>query len=438
MPTGGPRRAPDTWASTTAATGPPRLSRPCDLIDAGEPVRHGASGPVLSVAPPTVPGMRLLHTSDWHIGRSLHGTDLLAEQEQVLGGLADVVAAESVDVVLVAGDVYARAVPSADAQAVLSRVVARLRRAGATVVLTPGNHDSARRLGTFSELLAVGGLHVRAETPRLDEPVLLSDGHGDVAIYGLPYLEPEVARFELGLPDARSHEAVLAEAMDRVRADLFLRPGTRSVVLAHAFVGGGQPSESERDISVGGVDLVPAAVFDGVDYVALGHLHRPQTLTPRLRYSGSPLAYSFGEAGQQKQAWLVELDATGLADVRAAPLPTPRPLTLLTGTLEDLLSDPAHAGAEQSFVSARLTDAVRPTDPMRRLQARFPYCVHLEWTGNTATGDGSSYRERIRGLQDDEIVAEFVRSVRGVPAGPAERELLSRALRVADREAAAR
>src|SRR5215208_6964550 len=168
--------------------------------------------------------MRLLHTSDWHIGRSLHGTDLLAEQEAVLGALAEVVAAESVDVVLVAGDVYDRAVPSADATAVLSRVVAKLRRAGAVVVLTPGNHDSARRLGTFSELLAAGGLHVRAETQKIDEPVLLADEHGDVAVYGLPYLEPEVARFELGLAGreagaARSHEAVLAEAMDRVRAD---------------------------------------------------------------------------------------------------------------------------------------------------------------------------------------------------------------------------
>ena len=151
--------------------------------------------------------MRLLHTSDWHIGRSLHGTDLLAEQEAVLGALADVVAAESVDVVLVAGDVYDRAVPSADATAVLGRVVAKLRRAGAVVVLTPGNHDSARRLGAFSELLAVGGLHVRAETSRLDEPVLLADAHGDVAVYGLPFLEPEIARFELGVTTARSHEA---------------------------------------------------------------------------------------------------------------------------------------------------------------------------------------------------------------------------------------
>jgi exonuclease SbcD len=379
--------------------------------------------------------MRLLHTSDWHIGRSLHGTDLLAEQEQVLGGLAGVVAAEGVDVVLVAGDVYDRAVPSADATAVLSRVVAKLRRAGATVVLTPGNHDSARRLGAFSELLAVGGLHVRAETQKLDEPLLFADEHGDVAIYGLPYLEPEVARFELGLPGARSHEAVLAEAMNRVRADLFLRPGARSVVLAHAFVGGGQPSDSERDISVGGVDLVPAVVFDGVDYVALGHLHRPQTLSPRVRYSGSPLAYSFGEAGQQKQAWLFDLDATGLAEVRAVPLPTPRGLAVLTGELEELLADPAHAAVEEHFISARLTDAVRPSDPMRRLQTRFAHCVHLEWSGSAASTDTRSYQQRVSGRSDLDVVGEFVSHVRSVPATSAERELLGRALSAAGREA---
>jgi exonuclease SbcD len=382
--------------------------------------------------------MRLLHTSDWHIGRSLHGTDLLAEQEAVLSGLADVVRAESVDVVLVAGDVYDRAVPSADATAVLSRVIAALRRAGATVVLTPGNHDSARRLGTFSELLAAGGLHVRAETQKVDEPVLLADEHGDVAIYGLPFLEPEVARFELGVGVARSHEAVLGAAMERVRADLFLRPGTRSVVLAHAFVGGGVGGDSERDISVGGVDLVPAPVFDGIDYVALGHLHRPQTLTPRLRYSGSPLAYSFGEAGQHKQAWLVDLDASGLAGVRAVPLPAPRPLSLLTGTLEELLSDPAHGAAEEHFVSARLTDPVRPIDPMRRLHDRFPHCVHLEWAGAGGPADGRSYQERLRGRGDLEAAGEFVSHVRGVAASAAERALLGRALAAVDRDEAAR
>ncbi|GAB4080409.1 exonuclease SbcCD subunit D [Modestobacter muralis] len=383
-------------------------------------------------------GMRLLHTSDWHVGRSLHGTDLLAEQEAVLGALADVVAAEGVDVVLVAGDVYDRAVPSADATGVFSRVVNRLLRAGAQVVLTPGNHDSARRLGTLSEVLAAGGLHVRADTPRLDEPVLFTDEHGEVAVYGLPYLEPEIARHELGLPEARSHEAVLAAAMTRVRADLSRRPGARSVVLAHAFVGGGQPSESERDIAVGGVDLVPAGVFDGVDYVALGHLHRPQSLSDRVRYSGSPLAYSFGEAGQQKQAWLVDLDAGGLAGVRAVPLPTPRRLTVLRGELPELLADPALAPVEEHFVSVQLSDPVRPVDPMRQLQGRFPHCVHLEWTGSGPGTDTRSYTERLSGRSDLEVAGEFVTHVRGgVEASAVERELLGRALAAAARAEAA-
>jgi DNA repair protein SbcD/Mre11 len=381
--------------------------------------------------------MRLLHTSDWHIGRSLHGTDLLTEQEAVLSGLAGVVAAESVDVVVVAGDVYDRAVPSADATGVLDRVVGRLLAAGAAVVMTPGNHDSARRLGTFSGLLSAAGLHVRASVRTLDEPVLLADAHGEVAIYGLPFLEPEVARHELGLPDARSHEAVLAAAMDRVRADLFLRPGARSVVLAHAFVGGGVASESERDICVGGVDLVPASVFDGADYVALGHLHRPQTLSPRMRYSGSPMSYSFGEAGQEKLVWLVDLDAAGLGEVRAVPLPVPRPLTILVGELAELIADAAHARFEGHFVSARLTDAIRPTDPMRRLQARFPHCVHLEWTGTGTVTDGRSYQERMRGRSDLDVAGEFVSHVRGVAASAAERELLARALGAADRAEAA-
>ncbi len=386
--------------------------------------------------------MRFLHTSDWHIGRTLHGTDLLVEQEAVLGGLAAVVAAESVDLVVVAGDIYDRAVPSADATAVLDRVVGRLLAAGAQVVLTPGNHDSARRLGTFSGLLAAAGLHVRAATPALDEPVLLADEHGEVAVYGIPYLEPEVARHELGLTGrgeavVRGHEGVLTTAMERIRGDLFLRPGARSVVLAHAFVGGGVPTESERDICVGGVDLVPAGVFDGVDYVALGHLHRPQTLSPGLRYSGSPLAYSFGEAGQQKQAWLVELGAEGLGEVRAVPLPAPRQLSVLTGELADLLAAPEHAAAEAHFVSARLTDTVRPADPMRQLRERFPHCVHLEWAGAGVAADGRSYQERLRGRSDLEVAEEFVDHVRGAGASDAEHDLLTRALAAAAREDAA-
>jgi exonuclease SbcD len=377
--------------------------------------------------------MRFLHTSDWHIGRSLHGADLLADQEAVLAELARVVAEQQVDAVLVAGDVYDRAIPSADATGVLDRTLQRLREAGAAVVLTPGNHDSARRLGFAAGLLAVSGVHVRAAVADLDRPVVLTDAHGEVAVYGLPYLEPEVARHELGVPAARSHEAVLDAAMARVRADLARRPGSRSVVLAHAFVGGARPSDSERDICVGGVDLVPEAVFDGIDYVALGHLHRPQALTGRLRYSGSPLAYSFGETGQQKLAWLVDLDAGGLAEVTPVPLPVPRPLTVLTGTLEQLLADPALAAVESSFLSVWLTDPARPVDPMRRLQQRFPHCVHLEWSAPASDDDAGGYRARLRGRTDLEVAAEFVRSVRGMPASRAELDLLGAALAEAAR-----
>jgi exonuclease SbcD len=276
-------------------------------------------------------------------------------------------------------------------------------------------------------------VHVRAVPAELDRPVVLADAHGEVAVYGLPYLEPEVARHELGLSGARSHEAVLDAAMSRVRADLASRPGTRSVVLAHAFVGGARPSDSERDICVGGVDLVPEAVFDGVDYVALGHLHRPQQLSDRLRYSGSPMAYSFGEAGQQKLAWLVELGPAGLEEVTPVPLPVPRPLTVLTGTLEELLADPALDAVASHFLSVRLTDPARPVDPMRRLQQRFAHCVHLEWSAPAGDEVAASYRERLRGRSDLEVAAEFVRSVRGLEASASELDLLAGALAEAAR-----
>ena len=153
--------------------------------------------------------MKLLHTSDWHIGRTFHGADLLAEQEAVLGYLADLVAGEAIDAVLVSGDIYDRAVPSAEAVRVATAALARLRAAGAQLIITPGNHDSATRLGAFAEFAAAGGLHLRATICGLAEPVVLADEHGPVALYGIPYLEPEPARHALGVPDARGHTGVL-------------------------------------------------------------------------------------------------------------------------------------------------------------------------------------------------------------------------------------
>lgn len=370
--------------------------------------------------------MRLLHTSDWHLGRSFHGQDLLSAQRAYLEHLVEVVTTHAVDVVLVAGDVYDRALPPVDAVAVADEGLHALAAAGARVVVTSGNHDSARRLGFGSRLVDRSGVHLRTTLERVGEPVLLHDEHGPVAVHGLPYLDPDVARAAWGL-GSRSHHAALAEAMARVRADLAGRPGARSVVLAHAFVSGGQPSDSERDIAVGGVSAVPLTLFDGIDYVALGHLHTAATLSPSVRYSGSPLAYSFSEAGHRKGSWLVELGPSGVVDAELVAAPRPRPLALLRGTLEQLLGDPAHSAHEQSWVQATLTDTVRPVQPMDRLRARFPHALALRFEpeGRGAADEPTpppSTRDPL------DVCLDFVSHVRETPASSDEVALLRRAL----------
>lgn len=376
--------------------------------------------------------MRILHTSDWHVGRTFHGADLLAEQESVLAHLAEVVTAESVDVVAVAGDIYDRAVPSAEAVRVATTALSRLRGAGAELVITSGNHDSAARLGAFAEFAAAGGLHLRTTISGLREPALIRDEHGPVAFYGIPYLEPEPARHALGVPEARGHTGVLTEAMSRIRADLAERTAgaerIRSVVLAHAFVTGGAGSDSERTIAVGGVEQVPGSVFDGADYVALGHLHGPQTLAPHLRYSGSPLAYSFSESAQRKSAWLVDLDRTGLAEVTRVALPVPRRLATAEGHLEDLLSGERFTELVGCYLSVTLTDRVRPLDAMRRLRERFPYAVHLDWRPEGGSGAELRYAEAVRGRSDGEIAARFLDDCRGAPPSHRESAMLALAL----------
>ncbi|MDM7491573.1 exonuclease SbcCD subunit D [Rhodococcus sp. CSLK01-03] len=376
--------------------------------------------------------MRILHTSDWHIGRTFHGVDLLSDQAQALAALADLVAERRVDVVVVAGDVYDRSIPSADAVAVCNAGLEAIRAAGAVIVATSGNHDSPVRLGAGAAFAAEGGLHLITRVSQIDRPVLLDDAHGTVAFYGIPYLEPEITRAELGVPEARSHAEILGAAMDRVRADARARD-VRAVVLAHAFVVGAEASGSERSISVGGVETVPASAFDGVDYVALGHLHSPQTVAEHVRYSGSPLPYSFGERTHSKAVWLVELDAAGRADVERVDLPVVRGLSRLTGVLDDLLTDDAHAAAEDHYVSAVLTDAVRPLDAMRRLQSRFPRAVHVEWEPPAATST-VTYRQKVRGRTDLDITRGFLTDVRSEPSA---RELrwVQQALRDVDRAA---
>jgi exonuclease SbcD len=376
--------------------------------------------------------MRLLHTSDWHLGRNLHREDLLPAQRAFVDHLVETVRTERVDAVLVAGDVYDRAVPGLGAVELFDHALHRLAALSVPVVLISGNHDSARRLGTAAGLIERAGVHLRTDPARCHEPVLLADAHGPVAVYGLPYLEPALAAAELGAERA-SHAAVLTAAMSRVRTDLATRPAaTRAVVLAHAFVVGGEVSDSERDIAVGGVPSVPASVFDGVDYVALGHLHGCQTINERLRYSGSPLAYSFSEAEHRKTVWLVDLGPGGEVAARRTDCPVPRPLHRLRGTLPGLLADPALSRYEQHWLQLTLTDPVRPERAMEQLRGRFPHTLQLAFEPELRPTDGlPSYAARTRGRDDTQIALGFVRHVRGSDPDPAERELLSEATQVA-------
>ncbi|MCF3142780.1 exonuclease SbcCD subunit D [Streptomyces platensis] len=357
--------------------------------------------------------MRFLHTSDWHLGRSFHRVNLLSAQRAFLDHLVATVRAREIDAVLVAGDVYDRAVPPLAAVELFDDALHRLAGLGVPTVMISGNHDSARRLGVGSGLMEHAGIHLRTDPADCGTPVVLADAHGPVALYGLPYLEPAMVRDTLGARRA-DHAEVLGAAMERVRADLAGRPaGTRSVVLAHAFVTGGAVSDSERDITVGGVASVPASVFDGVDYVALGHLHGCQTLTERVRYSGSPLAYSFSEAEHRKSSWIVDLDADGAVRAERVDCPVPRPLARIRGRLEQLLEDPEAARHEDAWVEATLTDTARPHEPMARLVKRFPHLVSLVFDPDDGPARSlASYAQRLRGRSDQEIAEDFVEHVR--------------------------
>jgi len=392
--------------------------------------------------------MRILHTSDWHIGRTFHGHSTTAHLEQVLEHLVSIVVERGIDVVVVAGDVFDSATPAAENFDVLTRVLGRLRATGTRIVMTSGNHDSATRLGFQSGFAELAGIHINTRHEQSVAPITIDDDHGPVHFYGIPYLEPSMLRHRFPDVTLRTHTDALAFTMDSIRADLAARGG-RSVVVSHCFTADIAAVSSdvahdnaiaqdnaisqdngERDITAGGLDVVPLSTFDGPDYVALGHIHGRAQLSERARYSGAPLHYSFSEAAKPRGGWLVELDASGLSSVEWVDLAVPRRLTVLTGELDALLQDPAHAEHEQDWVSAILTDRVRPMDGMRRLQARFPFAATLEHRPVVVADAGaSSYGDRIKAKSDSEILDGFLEFVRnGVGPSDDERQLIADAI----------
>lgn len=409
----------------------------------------GVRGPILTGAASRVSGaayrglMRILHTSDWHIGRSFHGHSTLDALRGVLDALTAQVDEHGVDVVIVAGDVFDSATPAAEAYRLLTDVLLGIRDAGARVVVTSGNHDSAARLGFQAPFLGRAGVHVLTDPLAASDPVTIDDEHGPVHLYGIPYLEPALVRHLW--PDAalRTQEQVMRHAMGLVNADRAARGG-RSVAIAHCFAAGVEPTpgverEIRQDLRQGSLDVVPLADLDGPDYVALGHIHGRARLSDRVRYAGAPLHYSFGEADKPRGSWLVDLDESGLAHVEWLDLPVPRRLATLRGTLDELLADPAYEANVDDWVCAVLTDATPPVEPMRRLRERFPFCATIQPDPDRRSeGAPRRYRDRVtRETPDPQVVGDFLAFVRdGEGPDERERELIAEVLSAHAGEAA--
>ncbi|MCB0976058.1 MAG: exonuclease SbcCD subunit D [Acidimicrobiales bacterium] len=422
--------------------------------------------------------MKILHTSDWHLGRSFHGASLLDEQAEALDRIARIVEQEEVELVVVAGDLFDRAIPPAPAVELLGATLNRFHAAGAAVAAISGNHDSAVRVGGNDALLNLLGVALRGDHRRVAEPLVLerpADGGPPVAVYLIPYLEPVAVAADLSVavapneiaPDTsavptlfdhldsdraadsgrtggRSHrptqDLVTRAAVARIREDIVRRGSVRSVVVAHTFVAGGEVSDSERDLSVGNLERVSLSTFDGFDMVALGHLHSPQRLAgERIAYAGSPLPYSFSEEGQTKSVRMVELAPSGEVTATLVPLSVGRPVRTIVGDLADLLVDPALADAESARVRVRLTDADLPNSAMARLRIRFPYAVELRHEPGGSmpvAGDDFVATGDIRRLEPLDLALRFWQEQEGSEADSSERDLLALALDAAVREAA--
>ena len=362
--------------------------------------------------------LRLLHTSDWHLGRTFHDASLLDDQAWVLARLLELLAETRPDALVIAGDVYDRAVPSAEAVALLDRVLNDVARLGIPVVAIAGNHDSPERLSFGSRLLEAAGVHLRGALDRVAEPVAIA---GKGLLYALPYVDPDVVRGQTGDEAVRGHAAATARVVAGARADAAGRD-LPTVLVGHAFVQGAtETPDSERPISMGTAGSVPAEVLAGFDYVALGHLHAPQEVAPGVRYSGSLLKYSFAEAGHQKAALLVEVARGAPPRVEAVPLGQRRDVVRLAGTMADLLSNPDHERHRGALVEATLEDVGYILDARGKLQRRFPHVLNVV-RGPQAGGGAGSYSSRVAGAGGDDraLFRAFLETV--ADAAPTEAE----------------
>ncbi|MGR9052187.1 MAG: exonuclease SbcCD subunit D [Gammaproteobacteria bacterium] len=360
--------------------------------------------------------MKFIHTSDWHLGRQFHNVSLIEDQRHVLAQLIAYIEREAVDALVVSGDIYDRSVPPAVAVELLDEVLHTIGNdLGVSVLIIPGNHDSAERLRFGSRHLSKAGLYIFGDLGRTTEPVLI----GGIAFYGIPYNDPESVRNRFGAGVSTHDEAhrYLVEQITMARSG-----DTPAVLLSHCFIDGAFESESERPLSIGGADRVDAEPFAAFDYVALGHLHSPQWKGyEHIRYSGSILKYSFSEQHQRKGVTLVEIDGGGLKSATHLPLQPLRDMRVLEGELAVLIERGKTDPGNEDYVLVRLTDRHAILDPMGKLREVYPNVLHLEKPGMLDTGEQRADRDKLKRGELD-MFRDFFRQASGFDLTPEQDE----------------
>ncbi len=357
--------------------------------------------------------MRFIHTSDWHLGRIFFGEHLTADQSYVLNNFLDLVDDIRPEAVLISGDIYDRAVPPVDAVELLDEILCRLtvdRRV--PVIMIAGNHDSPERVGFGNRLLAKQGLHVIGPLAQPLSAVVLNDEFGPVHFIPITYAEPSVVRITCGIEEMLNHEQAMQLLVRQ--ATRTIPCGRRMVAIAHAYIAGGEDSESERPLTVGGSGTVSSGVFQAFHYTALGHLHKAQRAgAENIRYCGSLLKYSFSETDQKKGVCVVDMDGTGNSAVRFVPLAPRRDVRCIEGYMKDLLNVPASFDGQDDYIMVNLLDEQPVLDPMGRLRQVYPHIMGAARQSITKTADLDGPTGDHRSLSEQELFQSFFAQVAG-------------------------
>ena len=359
--------------------------------------------------------MRILHTSDWHVGKRLGQHDLDKEQQDFFSHLFRVVDESSIDAVLVSGDIYDRATPSLEAVDLLNHVLVELSNK-TKVIITSGNHDGAIRLGFAGQLLEKANVFFRTSIQDMTRPIVLENDKQKLLVYGIPYLDPFLSSSKLFQePEEiakakRSHDLVLGRALAKIREHKQNIKHDFSVVMSHAWFTGADPEGSEIDITVGGIGYASTEHLKGFDYAALGHIHRPKIIEEHIRYSGSALPYSFGEEKSPKRTTIVDFSGKEPKYEEIINENSPR-LHELSASLDELMESPQYKEYEDCYLKINLSDKPEPNGAGKTLRQRFPKLVDLKTF--VAEGVAADWH-RVDELNELDLCCEFIEKTRQV------------------------